>query len=141
MGDNRRRWTPEEIETIRRLASEGMDARSIGRVLGRSKNSVLGAVAKHIHSTEGGSIFKRTHHSRKTLETIEALSMKGLSGGEIARAVGLTRNAVNGLIDRNIRNGPRVRASNADRKSGVVFVSPDSIPSAPRRFSWQEEGA
>ena len=36
------KWTPEELQTLRRLASEGRPASAIARIMGRSEPAVRG---------------------------------------------------------------------------------------------------
>ena len=40
-------WTPEEIEVVKKMAAEGKTASQIGLEVGRSRNSVIGAVHRN----------------------------------------------------------------------------------------------
>lgn len=40
-------WEPEDLETLRRLAAEGLNARAIGAEMGRSRNAIIGAAHRN----------------------------------------------------------------------------------------------
>jgi hypothetical protein len=59
---------------------------------------------------------------------------RGMSAGEIAKAMGVSRNAIIGKMDRMgmLRHKPR-----AARRPLPPEFMPKAQPSPPRRFSWQ----
>lgn len=59
---------------------------------------------------------------------------RGMTAGEIAKAMGMTRNAITGKMDR-MGMLRRVRGPNSPVQ---VVAEPKRSPSPPRQFSWQQ---
>lgn len=59
---------------------------------------------------------------------------RGMSAGDIAKAMGVSRNAIIGKMDRMglLRRKPRVVS-----QAPPVEFQPKAPPSPPRQFSWQ----
>lgn len=91
-------WTEAEVETLRTMFAEGASDVAIGAMLGRSPGSV-----RHARSGREPGLSRpqrRGPDDTERAEQIAAMWADGLSGGQIATRLGLTRNAVIGMVRR-----------------------------------------
>jgi 5-methylcytosine-specific restriction endonuclease McrA len=85
-----RRWTAEEDRLALKMISEGISFRGVGKILGRSKESM----ASRSHYTWKLNMRESDFWSPLEEEKAKALLTRGLSYGDVANSLGRSQTAV-----------------------------------------------
>ncbi len=90
-------WTDDEVETLKKMMDLGASGNQIARVLGRSKNMVLGK----IHRMRGLLPAPRPRHDYDALaERVREMFKEGISQAEVARRMGVSTSLIHRLQKR-----------------------------------------
>ena len=87
-------WTPDLLEKVREWRDAKMPSTAIAERLGTTRNAVLGAARRHKLPSVGTQHLYAIKWTRETIERAESMWIAGSPTGEIAAAVGCTKNAV-----------------------------------------------
>jgi GcrA cell cycle regulator len=118
-------WTPERVEQLKRMLSEGHSCSVIGNVMGASRNAIIGkihrldlprpdtkqgrrALQRHnsrLHSKKDGSttVFgtrRKVVGGKSLLERIKDMTFAGLPREDICAQVGVSNRDLNGYVSK-----------------------------------------
>ena len=93
LGREQRTWTQAELDYIERNAAAGYTYEQIAAGLGRSRNSVAGAV-RRLRGIPDKRRIKQTQPTLRRIDQVAELLAKGKALSDIAEELGITRNAV-----------------------------------------------
>ena len=140
-------WTPEVIEKLKNLYAEGIPIRKIGKILDISENAVAGKIRRLGLAARGSPVprakvaparakqisLRVILNGTKDWDDELTARLKGLyldkslSTGEIAKILGVSKNAVCGKVSRmgwNDRGTPIKRIEKAEAKPVVAVRMP-----------------
>lgn len=106
-----RTLSEETIASAAAMWAEGMKAEEIGKRLGMSRESVVSMAARHRRRFPKRNLAPGNKTSDATIEAAAAMWADGVRVEDMAKRLGLTRNSVNKIVNRNRSRFPRREAA------------------------------